>query len=72
MRGLLVALALGAACTPRVVERPVVVTPPPCLTRAAPLPPDGAVPCGARWADYYVELAAWVVETERACGGIEP
>ena len=65
----LVLLAMLAACTPRVVERPVVVTPPPCLARPAPQAPDGAAPCSSRWADYYVDLSAWVAETERACGG---
>ena len=60
-------LVVSACCSPTVIRRPVTVTAPPCLTRPAPLPPEGATIGGQRWAAYYVELSAWVVEAESAC-----
>ena len=75
MRRLLVLAAISACCHPTRVDRPVVVTPPPCLTRPAPyapaMLPDEAVDAYmmrfARW--YALEMTPWVVEVSTACGG---
>lgn len=65
---ILAALSIASCCpAPRVIRQPVIVTPPPCLTRPAPQVDPSVEVFGAEWADYYVELTRWVVEVERAC-----
>lgn len=57
------ALALFAACCP--LPRVVAVTPPPCLTRLAPVPPTSED--DGEWQRYHVALEAWAAGVERAC-----
>ncbi len=66
-------LVVSACCPgPRVVERPVIVRPPSCLARPAPVVPEGVEYGTAAWAAVYVETMAWIVEVEAACGQERP
>lgn len=67
-RVVVLAALLSACCKPTVVERPVLVQPPPCRERDAPDPPEGAAAGGQRWADWFaLELVPWILEVETAC-----
>ena len=61
-------IALSACCHDRIVTRPVLVRPPSCLTRPAPVVPEGVEPFTAAWAAVYVDLQAWATEVESSCG----
>ena len=63
-------LVVVACCPPpSVVRVPVVVEPPPCRERDAPLdPPPGAKYGDAAWSRWFaMELVPWIAEVERAC-----
>jgi hypothetical protein len=64
-----VAVSLVLGCyRDRIVERPVPITPPPCLTEVGPRPPDEGDDSDAAWEHYHVRLEAWAAMVERACG----
>ena len=61
-------IALSACCHDRIVTRPVLVRPPSCLTRPAPVVPEGVEPFTAAWAAVYVDTLAWIEEITASCG----
>jgi len=67
--GSLLSIGCHGQSKPVSVPVPVVLRPPPCLAVGdrPPVPPDGAGPSDASWADYYQRLVGWSWRTWRAC-----
>ena len=61
-------LPISACCHPTRIDHAVLVHPPSCLTRPAPVVPEGVEPFSAAWAEVYVDLQAWASEVEASCG----
>ena len=61
-------MVISACCHPTRIDHPIPIHAPSCLTRPAPVVPEGVEPFSAAWAVVYTDEMAWIEEQVASCG----